>query len=185
MKNSKFKKAQSYKAEGTKLSLCAFVPLCLLLLFFFSSCGYHIVGSKPLPFDSITIKPVQNKTYEPRLEERLHTALSKEFIGQGIKVTAAGSGIELETTITTFELSTIAAVDERVKEQSIIMRVDIKIIDEEGITEFKAMESPIRITFQATGTVTESVVQKERAIDKACGEIAKEIVGRIIIKYAK
>ncbi len=172
-----------------------FHSILLTAYFLLSSCGYYIIGSKSLPFDSITIKPIQNKTYEPRLEESLHNALSKEFITQGVKVMAAGrpdtSGsvpggdIDLEATITTFELSPIAAVDERVKEQAITMRVDIKIIYEEKITEFKAIESPIKITFESTGTVSESVIQKERAINKACRGIAKEIVSRIIMRYVK
>lgn len=164
-----------------------FTSYFLLLTSYFSlfSCGYHIIGSTSLPFNSITIRQIQNKTYEPRLEERLHDALSKEFIAQGIKVVAGGGDIALEATVTTFELATIAAVNEKVKEQEIIMRTDIKVIDEEKVTEFTAMESPIRITFQSTGTVSESVAEKERAIDKACSEIAKEIVSKIIIRYAK
>ncbi len=167
--------------------LLRFSSYCLLLTtyFFLSSCGYRIIGSKFLPFDSITIKPVKNKTYEPRLEEILHNALSNEFVNQGIEVKATGASVELETTITAFELGAIGAVAEIVKEQELIMRVDIKVIDEEKVTEFKAMKSPIKVTFQTTGTVSESVAHKERAIDKASAEIAKEVVSKIIIQYAK
>lgn len=167
------------------LSLLTSYLLLLTSYFLLSSCGYHMVGSKPLPFDSITIKPIHNKTYEPRLEDKLHNALSKEFLTQGIEVMAANGDVDLETTITTFELSSIAAIDEKVQEQVITMRVDVRVIDEKRIIEFVSMESPIRITFQSTGTVSESVVQKERAMDKACSEIAREIISKIIIRYAK
>ena len=156
---------------------------CLLLTL--SSCGYHITGSRLLPFDSITIKQVQNKTYEPGLEEKLHNALSKEFISQGIEVQKASSDVELEATITTFALGSIGAINDKIKEQSIILKVYIKLVDHGDITEFKTMDSPIKITYQTTGTVVESVARKERAAQKACDEIAKEIVGRIILKYAK
>jgi uncharacterized lipoprotein YajG len=144
-----------------------------------------MVGSKPMPFNSVTIKHVHNKTYEPRLEEKLHNALSKEFISQGIKVMAANGDVDLEATITTFEVGAIAAVEEKVQEQSIKMRVDTRIIDKERVIEFTSMESPIKITFQSTGTVTDSVMQKERAINKACREIAREIIGKIILQYVK
>ncbi len=144
-----------------------------------------MVGSKPLPFDSIVIRPVHNTTYEPRLEERLYNALSKEFIAQGIKVVSSNGDAALETTVTAFELSSIAIIDEKVQEQAIIMRVDVKIIDKERTIEFISMESPIRITFESTGTVSESVLQKERATDKACNEIAREIISKIIIRYAE
>ena len=63
--------------------------------------------------------------------------------------------------------------------------MDLKLKDGEKITEFRSMESPIKITFQSTGTVSESVAFKERATDKACSEIAKEMVSRIILNYAK
>ncbi len=164
-----------------------FSAYCLLLTayFFLSSCGYRMIGSKFLPFDSIIIKPVQNKTYEPRLEEKLHNALSNEFVNQGIEVKVADASVELESTITVFELGAIGAIDEIIKEQELIMLVDMKVINDKEVTEFKAMKSPIKITFQTTGTVSESVAHKESAIDKACAEIAKEMVSKIIIKYAK
>lgn len=171
---------------------------CLLFFtacFLFSSCGYHIIGSKYLPFDSIAIRPVQNMTYEPKLKEKLHNALSREFITQGLNIVPADrpdtfgrvpdNSIVLEARITTFELKTIAAVDEQVKEQEIIMLVDVTIIDKNTLREFKAVKSPLQITYQATGTVSEANVRKDMAIDKACTEIAKEIADKITIKYVK
>ncbi|MBI5674673.1 MAG: hypothetical protein HZC48_02435 [Nitrospirae bacterium] len=172
-----------------------FYFLLLISYFLVSSCGYHIVGSKNLPFDSIAIRPVQNMTYEPTLREKLHNALSREFIIQGINLSPASrtdtmgkapeSGIAIEARITTFELKTIAAVDEQVKEQEIIMLVDVTIMDKNTVSELKAVKSPIQITYQATGTVSEANAQKERAINKACAEIAKEIADKITMKYVK
>ncbi|RJQ48019.1 MAG: hypothetical protein C4538_04490 [Nitrospiraceae bacterium] len=144
-----------------------------------------MIGSTHLPFRSITIKQVQNRTYEPRLEEKMHIALSKEFINEGIEVRAAGGDVVLEATVITFQLGAIAAVDDKIKEQSILLRVDLKLNDQGRVTEFRSMESPIKITYQAAGSVTESVAFKDRAIDKACSEIAKEMVSRIILTYAK
>ncbi len=159
--------------------------MVLVLVLFISSCGYRVVGSSFLPFDSINIKHIENKTYEPRLEESLHLALSKEFINQGIDVNAAGDNVVLEVTVTNFELGAIGAVDETIKEQELIMKVNIRVVDKGNVMEFISMQSPIKITFQTTGGVTDAVVQKESAIDKASSEIAKEVVGRIILKYAE
>ncbi len=174
--------------ETLPITICFYAFFCLLLLIsctLIFSCGYQMVGSKPLPFDSIVIRPVHNNTYEPRLEERLYNALSKEFIAQGIKVVSSNGDAALEATVTTFELSSIAVIDEKVQEQTIAMRVDVKITDKERTIEFISIESPIRITFESTGTVSESVLQKERATDKACNEIAREIISKIIIRYAE
>ncbi|RJQ51344.1 MAG: hypothetical protein C4526_10185 [Nitrospiraceae bacterium] len=183
----KFKVQKQESGKGVRaiheLPLLLLTAYCLLLIA--SSCGYHMIGSIPLSFHSITIKQVQNKTYEPRLEEKMHNALSEEFINQGIEVRAAGGDVELEATVTTFQLGAIGAVDDRIKEQSVILQVDIKLTDREKVTEFRSMASPIKITFQSTGTVSESAALKERAVEKACSEIAKELVARTILAYAK
>ena len=164
---------------------CIFFIFFTLLLFVHYSCGYSIIGSKYLPFDSVTIKPVSNKTYEPLLEDSLHSALSREFIVQGINLVTADGDINIEAVITNFDLSAIGAVDERVKEQMIVMIVDFRIIDDGKVTEFRGLGSPIRITFQSEGSVTEAVANKKRAIDKTSAEIAKEFVSKIVLKYAK
>jgi len=180
------KKRESGKAAVSgkqSLLVCLLLVLCYLLAV--SSCGYRLIGSTPLPFRSVTIKQVLNKTYEPRLEEKMHNALSKEFINQGIEVMNSGGEVELETTVLNFQIGAIASVNEMIKEQSIILQVDIRLTDHSKVIEFKSLESPIKITFQSTGTVTESAAFKERATDKACSEIAKEMVSRIILRYAK
>lgn len=157
----------------------------LVLALFVCSCGYRVVGSTVLPFGSIHIKHVRNETYEPRLEDRLHAALSGEFINQGIKVNSGNSRVELETVITDFTLGAIGAVNETIKEQELVMEADIRLIDRGNVTNFRSVQSPIKITFQSTGSVSDTQARKERAIDKACSEIAKEIVGRIVLLYAK
>lgn len=160
----------------------------LILVIFISSlisCGYHMTGSRILPFHSITIKPVKNNTYEPGLEERLHNALSNEFINQGIEVKSSGGDVELETTVKIFQLGAVGAVDEIVKEQELFMQVHITLKDKDRVIDFKSMQSPLKITFESTGTVSETVARKDRATDKASKEIAREIVSQIIIRYAK
>ena len=186
------------RQAGVTIMCTTFIMQMFIILascFLFSSCGYHIVGSKNLPFDSIAIRPVQNMTYEPTLKEKLHNALSREFISQGINIVPADRpdtlgkiperGIAIEARITTFDLKTIGAVGEQVKEQEIIMLVDVSIMDKNAVSELKSVKSPLQITYQATGTVSDANMQKERAIDKACAEIAKEISDRVIMKYVK
>lgn len=178
MKNSRL---QSRNKKFLNLAICI-----LQFAFFLTSCGYQLIGAKSLPFHSVTIMPVKNKTYEPHLEEKLHDALSREFFARDIRVMTYGGDIELTAIVKTFELSTIAARDERAQEQAITMQVDIRIIDKKGkVIEFTSLESPIKITFQAVGAVSDAVVQKEKAVDKACTEIARELLSRLVMRYAK
>lgn len=162
-------------------------PLAIILLLFvsLSSCGYRLAGSKHLPFDSVTIQPVVNATFEPLLEDRLHRNLSRAFIRQGLDVLVSGGGMTVEATITDFELRAIGAVDERVKEEMILMTVDIRMIENGHVTDIRGMSSPITVSFQSEGSVSEAVSRKESAIEKVCAEIATEFVSRVIIGYAK
>jgi len=162
-----------------------FALVLLLAAFFNSSCGYRIVGSEFLTFQSVTIASVKNQTYEPKLEERLHIALSREFIRQGIEVKIKDGDVDLEATVTLFQLGAVGAVDEIIREQEIILEADIKVDDQGKIAMFKSMRSPLKITFQSTGSVNEAAARKDIATEKACSEIAKEIVGQLIVRYAK
>jgi len=165
----------------------------LLFLFYFSlltlhGCGYHIVGSTSLPFDKITILPVQNRTYEPNLEDLLHQALSTEFTSQGINVNPSGvshSGVTLEAIIRSFSVNTIASSNEKVKEQSVTMEVDFRLRDGRRIMEFNSVRSPINITFQTAGSVTESVIEKQKALERITKEVARELISRIMLRYAE
>lgn len=149
------------------------------------SCGYRMTGSTYLPFDSVKILPVRNMTYEPRLEDIMHESLAREFINQGIEVRIENADAEIETVIRSFQLGAIAAINEKVKEQELFLNVDFMLRSGGETVEFRSMKSPIKITFQTAGSVTRSVSEKEVATVKACREIAKEIVGRIILSYAK
>jgi len=129
--------------------------------------------------------PVRNETYEPRIEEKLHRSLAREFITQGIEVVSEGGDIVIEPVVRSFRLGAIGAINEIVKEQEIFMDVDFIIHDRDRTMSFSSINSPIKITFNAAGSVSESVIEKEYATEKACREIAKEIVGRILLVYAK
>lgn len=157
-----------------------FFFICLLVLY---SCGYRLIGSKHMPFDSVMVRPVKNLTYEPLLEDHFHRALSREFTINGIKMVREGGDIDIETVITNFSLSALGAVDERIKEQTINMSVDLRIVDNGNVTEFKGMGSPIRITFESTGSISDAVANKEKAIVKISEEIAKEVMSRIVQTY--
>jgi len=160
----------------------------ILLFFALYGCGYHLVGSSSIPFDTILVLPVQNKTHEPLLEDVMYHALSSEFISQGIRVVSTGqrdTKTRLETVIRSFSVNTIAASDNTVKEQSIMMEVDFRLIEGRRVMEFISVRPPINITFQATGSVTEAVIEKQRAMERAAQEIAKELVSRIALRYAE
>ncbi|GAB4534743.1 MAG: hypothetical protein Fur0020_01610 [Thermodesulfovibrionia bacterium] len=147
-----------------------------------------MVGSTSLPFHIVVIKPVINKTYEPGLEDVMHRAISREFISQGISVTSSETTENLpriETVIRLFQTNTIAVSDNKVAEESIVMSVDFRFIDDKRVMEFRSVTSPINITFQTAGGITDAIVEKQKAIEKASTEIAKELISRLAMRYGR
>lgn len=176
------------------------ILLVLSYLVLFYSCGYRFVGSSTMPFNSITIDPVVNKTYEPRLEEILHHALSDEFIAQGIQVMAYGGDYRLQSTITNYQVSPVAEFDKSVKEQRITMWVDFTLSNAEVVNKFKNIKSPYQFTSQTTNVardtnpktlnddererreVQDTAIRKEIDTIRVSREIARELIVRIIAK---
>ena len=74
-----------------------------LLLLVFSGCGYRLQGRESLPFEVIAIERIENKTVEPKLEDRLYDALAEELLRKGISV-HPDAGYKLSGSINRFDL---------------------------------------------------------------------------------
>ncbi len=80
-KQSAMRKAQCFQVPLVILLLCAVLSaLCPL------GCGYAIHNKASLPFRAIKIGKIENKTLEPKLQDRLYRALTEEFLKQGVDV---------------------------------------------------------------------------------------------------
>lgn len=162
------------------------------VVFFFGlivSCGYHFVGSEPMPFESITIAPVINRTYEPRLEETLHRALSEAFIEQGVQVVGRGGDYHLSSLIREFKTITESevqsdALDRGVPvEQSVTMNVNFILTGIEKKVRYGGIDNPYKFNYDATGSVQSAVTLKEADIRRVCREIALELITRIMLEH--
>jgi outer membrane lipopolysaccharide assembly protein LptE/RlpB len=168
-----------------KIKLYRFVIVLFGLL---ASCGYQFVGSAPLPFESITIDPVVNKTYEPRLEEVLHRALSEAFIEQGIQVVDEGGDYNLHSVIKEFR--TISESEFRsdeiergvVVEQRVTMFVNFILTGDGTRERYSRMENPYKFTHDASGSVQSTITQREADIRRVCREIALDLITRITLE---
>ena len=58
----------------------------LILLFTLSGCGYTLQGRDTLPFTSVKIGRIENRTFEPKLEDKFQKALADELIRNGIMI---------------------------------------------------------------------------------------------------
>src|SRR4030043_1623632 len=181
-------KEQRAKSKGQKIKnkdfiLCA---LCsVLCAFCFFGFGYTIHGKASLPFDSIQIGKIENITVEPKLQDRLHEALTEEFLKQGIAV-YPDAGYKLIGTINKFELLILSEKSDVAEEYEVLIKGDFKLIDPSGnIKEFKNIGSPFIVSFSGPGPLDELIASKEIASEKAIKDMAMEIVAVLMYPVRK
>jgi hypothetical protein len=172
------------KVQSSKFKVQSFLFILLFtaycLLFTVYSCGYTIQGKKSLPFDSIQIANIENRTLEPKLQDKLHNALTEEFLKHGVAV-RSGAGYKLSGTIHLFELHVLSEKAEMAVEYEVIIKGDFRIIDPSGkIKDFKDIGSPFIVSFQSSGLLENVLTSKELASEKAIKDMAMEIVSILI-----
>jgi hypothetical protein len=173
----KLKKLNELIKLNKLFALCSM--LCALCL---AGCGYTIHGRASLPFDSIQIGKIENITVEPKLQDRLHKALTEEFLRQGIAV-YPGAGYKLIGTINQFELRILSEKADIATEYEVLIKGDFKLTDPSGnIKEFKNIGSPFIVSFSGPGPLDELIASKELASERAIIDMAMEIVAILIYR---
>lgn len=161
-------------------SLSLFIVSCLLLGL--SGCGYSLYTKASLPFQSIRIVRIENKTVEPKLQDRLYKALTEEFLKEGIAVSPQ-AGYKLSCTIYHFELKLLAEQSNVATDYEVIIKGNFELTDPSGKKkEFKDIGAPFIVSFAGSGPLDELLASKEVASDKAIKDMATEIVGLLIYR---
>jgi hypothetical protein len=157
-----------------------FTVYCLLL----SGCGYTLHGKAALPFNEIQIERIENRTLEPKLQDRFHRVITEEFLKNGITVSPKAE-YKLSGTITFFEMHVLAERDVAV-EYEIVMRGDFKLVGPSGYTkDLKGIGSPFIVSFPGSGLLENVLAFKELASERALRDMATEIVGILIYSVRK
>ena len=157
-----------------------FIVCCLV--FTISGCGYTLHTEASLPFQSIQIVRIENKTVEPKLQDRLYTALTKEFLKEGIAVSPQ-AGYKLSCTIYHFELKILAEESNVATEYEVIIKGNFELTDPSGKKkEFKNIGAPFIVSFAGAGPLDELLASKEIASERAIEDMATEIVGVLIYR---
>lgn len=165
---------------GSLLSVQAIGAFCLLLAV--CGCGYTIHGRASLPFDSIQIGIIENKTLEPKLQDMLYRALTQEFLKEGISV-QAHAGHKLSGTIKKFNLKVLSEKSDVASEYEVVILGDFKLADPSGkIKDFKGIGSPFIVSFAGSGSLNELIANKELASERAIGDMAMEIVAALLYR---
>ncbi len=172
-------KAQKSKQEIQSVIILSAV--CCLLSGIFS-CGYAVHGRSSLPFHEIRIESIENRTDEPKLQDKLYKSLTDEFLSRGIAV-SSGAAYSLRGRITLFELRILAESADVAAEYEIIMKGDFTVADSEGnIREIKGIGAPFLVSFAGAGNLSALLSFRELASEKAVRDMARQIVAGIIYR---
>lgn len=149
-----------------------------------ASCGYTLHGKADLPINEICIERIENKTIEPKLQDRFYRVMTEELLKHGIDV-SPNADYKLSGSINLFEMNVLAERNVAV-EYEVVLRGDFKLTGPSGFTkDIKSIGSPFIVSFPGSGMLEDVLAAKELASERALRDIATEIVGIMIYTIPK
>ncbi len=157
----------------------------LLLLFLLYGCGYSIQTKANLPFDTIAVGKIQNKTLEPKLEDKFHLSLAQTFSQYGFSISPSAR-YRLDGEIFRFNLLPTTEVNLTATQYQVEMLASFRLVDTEtGNVMPLVANSPFITYFPATGRIEFIMAQKELAEVSAMSNLSQSLVQRIIYDTPK
>ena len=162
--------------------LSIFLGLAYLAVFMTAGCGYSMHRKADLPFTEIRIGKIENLSLEPKLQDKLHKALVREFTKNGITVTPSVGNV-LSGVVRKFEMSSLSENRDITVEYRIMIDADFTYRDNDGkVREIKKVTSPFIIASSGSRDMGLLLGSRDLAEEKAAADIAMEIVGALIYK---
>ncbi len=156
--------------------------LAYLAVLMTAGCGYSLHRKADLPFTEIRIGKIENLSIEPKLQDKLHKALVREFTKNGITVTPSVANV-LSGVVRRFEMSSLSEKRDITVEYRITVDADFTYKDNEGkVREIKKVMSPFIVSSSGSRDMAVLLGSRDLAEDKAVADIAMEIVGALIYK---
>jgi outer membrane lipopolysaccharide assembly protein LptE/RlpB len=156
--------------------------LAYLAVFMTAGCGYSVHRKADLPFTEIRIGKIENLSLEPKLQDKLHKALVREFTKNGITVTPSVGNV-LSGVVRRFEMSSLSEKKDITVEYRITIEADFTYRDNDGkVREIIKVMSPFIISSSGSRDMGQLLGSRDVAEDKAVADIAMEIVGALIYK---
>lgn len=161
--------------------LFGFLGLVCPAVLMTGGCGYSLHRQADLPFTEIRIGKIENLSLEPKLQDKLHKALVREFTRNGITVTPSVGNV-LSGVVRKFEMSSLAEKKDITVEYRITVDADFTYRDNDGKVEIKRVISPFIISTSGSRDMALLLGSRDMAEEKAVAEIAVEIIGALIYK---
>lgn len=157
-----------------RLTLCT-----VLIAFCFTGCGYTLYGKADLPFPSIAISKIVNKTFEPKLEDRMQVALVDELMKSGFQIDAH-SGYRILGSMTNFQLTPLSTSAGVAVEYEVKVMGDFTLVDPSGKTRPLRNHGVFIVSFPSTAALNGVIALKEQATETALRDLSIEIIASIM-----
>lgn len=145
-------------------------------------CGYSIHPQSSLPAKEISIGLIDNRTMEPKLQDKLVRALTEEFMKQGIRV-SRGAEYTITGTVNNFDLVSLSTKAGVTVEYRVTMSAEFRLLDREGhVVVVKGISAPFIVALTDEGDLGRLLAVKDSAEERAVADIAMEIVGAFMFR---
>lgn len=152
-----------------------------------SGCGYSLRGNLPEHLQTVAVPVLQNRTMVPAVENFLTTALLNAFTTNGrLRVTTVDrADAILEGDITTYSLQAIAYDSlANVRQYRLTVTLNLRFRDvRRNEMLFQRNGYSDRADFVVPGTVPETIVASEAALQQVSTEIARSVVSFVIDRF--
>jgi hypothetical protein len=159
------------KYRSSYLLLAAVAALLVM------GCGYSL--RKTTPVSAVRLGAVENKTYEPRLQDFLLEALSVEFQKQGIRVDH-GAAHSITGTIDEFTVVPTAEKDDVTIQWELTIEGSFVLVSPDGERRPLRKSNIFIVTFEGEGPLEGLIASREAAIEQALRDLARELVTSVI-----
>jgi outer membrane lipopolysaccharide assembly protein LptE/RlpB len=158
------------------------LSIAVLLLLLTTGCGYQVHRQSSLPFTEIYIAPIVNKTLEPKLQDKLHRALTEEFVKQGFSIRNAAP-YRLTGTVSRFDLYALSSKSGVIVDYRVVIHGVFNLTGPDGkVVATKEFSGPFIVTVSGSENLAELLAAKENAEDTACRDIALQVAGALIYR---
>ena len=161
-----------------------FLIVCFGLLtgLLLSGCGYSVYTHSDLPFKEIKIGTIENKTLEPKLQDKLHSALTEEFMKNGIMVNPYAD-TKISAVLREFDMTVLSEKNGIAIEYRVVINADFIVEDKDGRKkEFKKIDSPFIISVASSEDLATLLAEKDLVEERAMSDVAMRIIGALIYK---
>ncbi len=154
------------------------IPVLLSLILM--GCGYSIRTKADLPYTSLRIASIMNKTSQPDIEDILYRKLAQEIEKQGIAITGSSAYV-MTGEIRNFHLKVVSEKDEFSREYEVLITAEFMITGPEGYKKkLSSVKSPYIESFIAQREINSIIAFKELATERALESLSNRLVTEAI-----